>query len=177
MTSMKVNLGPIQPTQDGIVKSPSTYAYNPRCLKRDLSAYAATHWTTTPQIAALILTPNVKAFQDNINGDFNAGNLGIHSAGHYTIGGDPGADFFGSPGDPAFYLHHAMVDRAYWIHQTLNMPQSLTDLDGYRTIFNNPPSNETTLDDLIGMGREGKEIPIRDAMNTIGGTPFCYIYL
>lgn len=174
---MVVNLGPIQPTQDGVIKSESSYAWNPRCLKRDLSPYAASTWTTTPQIATLILTNSTKAFQDNINGDFAAGNLGIHSAGHYTIGGDPGADFFASPGDPAFFLHHAMIDRTYWIHQALHLPQSLTDLDGTNTIFNNPPSPETTLDDLIGMGREAPLIKIGDAMNTVGGTPFCYIYL
>ena len=175
--NMKVNLGPNSPTQSGITPIGGTHTYNPRCLRRDISPYASQTWTTTPQIAKLILTKDTKAFQDNINGDFAAGNLGIHSAGHYTIGGDPGADFSASPGDPVFYLHHAMVDRTYWIHQTLRLPQSLTDLDGTNTIFNNPPSAETTLDDVIGMGREAPEIKIRDAMNTVGGSPFCYIYL
>jgi tyrosinase len=175
---MKVNMGPMQPSQDGITANTAGfYAYNPRCLKRDISAYAASTWTTTKQIVTLITTRGVKAFQDNINGNFAAGNLGIHSAGHYTMGGDPGSDFYASPGDPAFYLHHAMVDRAYFIHQTLNFPGSLTDLDGTLTVFNNPPTRETALEDLIGMGPEAKEITIRDAMSTVGGSPFCYVYL
>ncbi|KAH6718536.1 hypothetical protein BKA61DRAFT_642019 [Leptodontidium sp. MPI-SDFR-AT-0119] len=147
-----------------------------RCLKRDISPYASSTWTTTPQILTLITTRGVKAFQDNINGDFAAGNLGIHSAGHYTIGGDPGSDFYQSPGDPVFYLHHAMVDRTYWIHQNPNLPGSLTDLDGTLTVFNNPPSRDTTLDDLLGMGPLAPELKIRDAMSSLGG-PFCYIYL
>ncbi|KAH7310934.1 hypothetical protein BKA65DRAFT_600992 [Rhexocercosporidium sp. MPI-PUGE-AT-0058] len=175
--NMANNMGPMQPTMDGVVANPNGfYAYNPRCLKRDISPYASSTWTTTPQIITLVSTRGVKAFQDNINGDFAAGNLGIHSAGHYTIGGDPGSDFFQSPGDPVFYLHHAMVDRTYWIHQNLNLPGSLTDLDGTLTVFNNPPTRNTTLDDLLGMGPLAPEIKIRDAMSSLGG-PFCYIYL
>jgi Common central domain of tyrosinase len=27
--------------------------------------------------------------------------------------GDPGADLFTSPGDPAFYLHHGQIDRLW----------------------------------------------------------------
>lgn len=46
--------------------------------------------------------------------------LGVHGGGHFTIAGDPGADSFISPGDPAFYLHHSQVDRVYWIWQMLD---------------------------------------------------------
>jgi tyrosinase len=37
----------------------------------------------------------------------------MHAAGHFSIGGD-GGDVFSSPNDPAFFLHHAMVDRVWW---------------------------------------------------------------
>jgi hypothetical protein len=31
-----------------------------------------------------------------------------------TVGsGDPGADLYTSPGDPAFYLHHGQIDRLW----------------------------------------------------------------
>jgi hypothetical protein len=36
------------------------------------------------------------------------------------MGGDPGRDFFTSPGDPLFYLHHGMIDRTWWIWQSLD---------------------------------------------------------
>jgi tyrosinase len=59
------------------------------------------------------------------------GPMGIHGGGHYTISfdpvpiaekiltsysGDPGGDFYVSPGDPAFYLHHGQVDRLWTIY-------------------------------------------------------------
>ena len=40
----------------------------------------------------------------------------LHGAGHFTLGGlanDP----FASPGDPAFYFHHAQLDRVWSIWQ------------------------------------------------------------
>jgi len=42
-------------------------------------------------------------------------NIGPHGGIHYTIGGDPGGDFFTSPGDPAFWVHHGMMDRVWAI--------------------------------------------------------------
>lgn len=46
--------------------------------------------------------------------------LGVHGGGHFIISGDPGGDAFISPGDPAFYAHHAQIDRIYWIWQMLD---------------------------------------------------------
>lgn len=46
------------------------------------------------------------------------------------MGGDPGRDLFVSPGDPAFYFHHAMIDRTWWIWQMLNATSRLTALSG-----------------------------------------------
>lgn len=38
----------------------------------------------------------------------------------FHVGGDPGGDFHWSPLDPAFYLHHAQVDRLYFVWQNLD---------------------------------------------------------
>jgi hypothetical protein len=40
------------------------------------------------------------SFQNRMQGNFTSGYLGMHSARHYTIGGDAGSDFFNSPSDP-----------------------------------------------------------------------------
>lgn len=92
------------------------------------------------------------------------------------MNGDPGGDLFASPGDPAFWLHHGMLDRTWWIWQTTHLPKSLTDVAGTRTIFNNPPSANTTLDDIQNLGPLAPEIKLRDLLDTLAG-PFCYIYL
>lgn len=96
--------------------------------------------------------------------------------GHYTIGGDPGGDFFASPGDPAFFLHHAQIDRTYWIWQNQDLPTRQYNLSGTITLDNSPPSRNGTLNDTLDIGILGPNIEIGAALNTLAG-PFCYIYL
>lgn len=105
--------------------------------------------------------------------------IGIHGGGHYTIGGDPGRDLFTSPGDPVFYLHHGMIDRVWWIWQTLDVQKrtGAEGISGTGTFMNQPPSPNTTLDTTIDLGyAAGSPIKMRDLMSTTAG-PFCYIYL
>lgn len=111
-----------------------------------------------------------------MQGNFAAGFLGVHTAGHFTIGGDPGGDLFASPGDPAFFLHHAMIDRVWWIWQNQDLEKRLYALGGTITLNNMPPSRNTTLEDTIDLGYVGsKVVTIREASSTLGG-PFCYTY-
>lgn len=96
---------------------------NERCLKRDLNAWVASTFTSFRNTTELILeNNNVEMFQAIMQADdrYVVGQLGVHGGGHYTIGGDPGADPFISPGDPGFYLHHAQIDRVFWIWQMLD---------------------------------------------------------
>jgi len=97
------------------------------------------------------------------------------------MGGDPGRDFFTSPGDPAFYLHHSMIDRVWWMWQALS-PSSRTQgssaVAGTR-IFMDPTAPKTTIEDIIDVGYAADSapaLPIKDLLSTTSG-PFCYIYL
>jgi tyrosinase len=95
--------------------------------------------------------------------------------GHYTIGGDPGGDFFASPGDPAFFLHHAQIDRTWWIWQNQDLANRQNAISGTITLNNVPPSRNGTLEDWLEMGILGTGTTIADVMSTIAG-PLCYIY-
>ncbi|EOA91705.1 uncharacterized protein SETTUDRAFT_152771 [Exserohilum turcica Et28A] len=112
---MKVNLGPtsLTLTNGSTISNGDGLAYNPRCLKRDLTDYANKKWADAPSVASLILKNNdVWNFQMTMQGWPGTPDLGVHGGGHYSMGGDPGRDFFVSPGDPLFYLHHAQIDHA-----------------------------------------------------------------
>lgn len=112
---MQIRLGPAtqpDPTQD-----------NPRCLSRDLNVDAGRRFATFRNTTETIIhSPTIEIFRTTLEGDPNyvPMSLGIHGGGHFMISGDPGADAFISPGDPAFYLHHGQVDRVYWIWQMLD---------------------------------------------------------
>jgi len=85
-------------------------------------------------------------------------------------------DFFISPGDPVFYLHHSQIDRVWWIWQTLNLPYSLSAVSGTITIQNTPPSRNATLDDLVDLGLNAPPVELGSLLDTLDGD-FCYIYV
>ncbi|KGO68522.1 putative domain, di-copper centre [Penicillium italicum] len=178
--SYSVNLGPVSLMLPG-GKTGSTanpLAYNPRCLKRDLTTKIIQDYANFTAIVDLILRhDDVYDFQMNMQGVPGSGSIGVHGGGHYSMGGDPSRDVFVSPGDPAFWLHHGMIDRTWWIWQNLNPRKRLNAISGTGTFLNSPASPNTTLDTLIDIGYAGGEtIAMRDVMSTVSG-PFCYIYL
>ncbi|KAK4099174.1 tyrosinase-like protein [Parathielavia hyrcaniae] len=169
--NMTVHLGPItqpDPTQD-----------NARCLKRDLNADAARRFASFRNTTDLIVnSPTIEIFRTTMEADpgYVPNSIGVHGGGHFTISGDPGSDAFISPGDPVFYLHHAQIDRIYWIWQMLDF-DNRQGVFGTNTLLNLPPSANTTVDDPIDLGPIAGPVKIKTLMNTVGGTPLCYVYL
>ncbi|KAF4181424.1 hypothetical protein CNMCM7927_000660 [Aspergillus lentulus] len=168
-----VNLGPVFPSLKvpGIVAQNGTgMNYNPRCLRRDISKDAAS-WTTTKHVVDLIDgQDNIFDFQNRMQGDYPNGYLGIHSGGHYTVGGDPGGDFFVSPGDPAFYLHHAAIDRVFWTWQNQD-PKARTYVVAGQTVLPTlvPDAPNATLDDIVDMSSAlAPPRTIRQLLDTTG---------
>ncbi|KAF4819633.1 Tyrosinase-like protein orsC [Colletotrichum siamense] len=182
--NMSVNLGPAALDLPGGVSEANPdgpLSYNPRCLKRDLTTAVNLAYANITAVVSNILKPqNVYDFQMQMQGVPGSGNIGIHGGGHYALGGDPGRDVFTSPGDPAFYLHHSMIDRVWWMWQMLSPEERQYGdiaLSGTNTFLDQPPSANTTMDDFLEYGWVGGEpLKIRDAMSTVAG-PFCYVYL
>ncbi|ORY70332.1 uncharacterized protein BCR38DRAFT_503695 [Pseudomassariella vexata] len=123
--NMIVNLGPVNlPLAGGTtIVNNDSLAYNPRCLKRDLTTSIVQEFANASSILYLIMQHNeINDFQMHLQGTPDKGDLGVHGGGHYAICGDPGRDASVSPGDPAFYLHHAMVDQIRELVSTLPGP-------------------------------------------------------
>ncbi|KAK4156065.1 hypothetical protein C8A00DRAFT_31115 [Chaetomidium leptoderma] len=179
--NMTVHIGPVGLAKYGTTDAtsvPDPLNDHARCLKRDLNAGVASRYTSFLNTTSLLLQNNdIEMFQAIMQADprYVHGELGVHGGGHFTIGGDPGADAFISSGDPAFFLHHSQVDRVYWIWQMLDLPNRKT-VFGTQTFLDMPPSPEVTLDDLIDISPLAPPIRIGDLMSTVGG-PFCYVYL
>lgn len=88
-----------------------------RCLSRDFYMPILATQNSYQNVTDLILNnQGITMF----NQALQASN-GIHSGGHRFIGGE-NLNLFTSPSDPAFYLHHAMVDRVWAIWQSRDMP-------------------------------------------------------
>ncbi|KAL2163816.1 hypothetical protein VTH06DRAFT_5875 [Thermothelomyces fergusii] len=178
-SNMTVNIGPLAPTLN-VPRNPQSdgLGYNPRCLRRDINKHSAA--VTTANYTYDLITNNheIYWFQTVMEGQFAQGKWGVHSGGHYTVSGDPAGDFYISPGDPVFWLHHAMIDRVWWIWQLQDLDVRLTQVSMTKTMNNFPPSENGTLDDLSGLGVLAPDVTVRELMSTMGGLggKFCYIY-
>ncbi|KAF2621922.1 Di-copper centre-containing protein [Macroventuria anomochaeta] len=178
----KINMGPLQTMLQipgGLPKNPQAdgLGYNPRCLRRDISLQAA-NATSDSEVVRLIKNyKDIASFQAEYQGEFAAGRMGVHTGGHYTVGGDAGSDFYNSPADPAFYPHHAMIDRVWWIWQNLDLKNREKALAGSAGGIGDTTARNATLGDPLVMGPfvGYPNVTIGEAMSTIGG-PFCYIY-
>ncbi|KAH7025103.1 uncharacterized protein B0I36DRAFT_332532 [Microdochium trichocladiopsis] len=175
---MIINLGPVSPGMDGMKPGPDGgLGYNPRCLLRDLSTYSVDTTMTLSNLANVTVgsaSHSILAFQNELQGRFSDRFLGMHAAGHFTMGGEA-SDLFTSPNDPVFFLHHSMVDHLYFIWQALQ-PHQARDIAGTITILNRPPSRDALKSDILNMGTLAPSITIDDALSTFGG-PFCYYYI
>lgn len=181
-SNMSVNLGPanLSIPGGGTEGGGNGYAYNPRCLRRDLTDSINQQYANATLVVDNIVRPqDVYDFQMTMQSYPGGGSLGIHGGGHYTMGGDPGRDVQTSPGDPLFYLHHGMIDRVWWIWQQLDVTTrtSAEGISGTGTYLNSPESANTTMDTVIELGYafEGN-ITMSELMSTTAG-PFCYIYM
>lgn len=108
---------------------------------------------------------------------------GVHPAGHFTISGDPGSDFYVSPGDPAFWLHHSMIDRTWYIWQSQDLANRLQVIAGGKSMMGGFPGSpaggaQASLEDLVDLevlNVGGKSWKIKELVSSVEG-PFCYVY-
>jgi len=171
---MKVNIGPVE-ARDPL-------AYNPRCFKRDLNDDICRKMASLRNTTDVLLyTSTVAVFQSAIQGEGARGDggkqfgMGVHSGGHYSISGDPGSDFHFSALEPGFYLHHGNIDRMHFIWQNLDWEKRQT-ISGTNTMYNMPPSAVAVLTDNMGFEPLHRNTTIGAAMDTVGNSPFCYVY-
>ncbi|KAH7123532.1 hypothetical protein B0J11DRAFT_314061 [Dendryphion nanum] len=186
----QVNVGPLFPASTCTPLNPNQdflapgygLGYNPRCLTRDISGFTGEGWLKDDDVVALLKEPTYQKFWETMQGgpppnNFANNFMGVHTAGHFIIGGDPGGDFTASPGDPFFFFHHASIDRIYWTWQNLKPSERTKALYGPTSMFD-INSTPATLQDTLNMGAAFPgDITIEDASNTMGGAPFCYTYV
>lgn len=184
-----VNLGPVFPGSTCAPLNPNMefgptfgLGHNPRCITRDVTSFTSEGWLKDDDIVALIQEPTYQKFWETLQGgappdNFKNGFMGVHTAGHFILGGDPGGDFTASPGDPFFWFHHASVDRIYWTWQNLKPAERTLALYG-PTGMSDMSSPPATLQDKINLNPAFPgEFTIADLSSTMGGAPFCYTYI
>ena len=126
-TNYSLHLGPVDFAP---VDGDNGLDYNPRCLTRDISLFWSNHTKPTDVTSLISGCTDLGCFDTALEAID-----GVHAGGHFTIGSID-SDAFASAGDPAFYLHHAQVDRVWTIWQNLNPGNRTQQVYGTGTAFN-----------------------------------------
>jgi tyrosinase len=149
--------------------------YQPRCVTRDLNSNLTRSNHREAVVDNLLSAPTIADFQKVMEGTVrNTSILGPHSAGHWSVGLGM-QDQYASPSDPAFYLHHSMVDNM-WAQWQLQHPENRTfALAGTVTTLNNPPSQNATVDFELNFGHLDRPRKVGELMNSRGGQ-YCFRY-
>ncbi|CAL3970530.1 unnamed protein product [Diplocarpon coronariae] len=140
-----------------------------RCLRRDFRDSMLQTYLRYPQVADLMKQNDLLAF-DRIM----AHGTNLHDSGLRAIGGECD-DLWSCPQDPAYYFHHAQIDRLLTLWQGLDQETRTKQVIHTLTYKNRPPSDPGLLSTVIDMGFLDHRNTIGDLSSTING-PFCYTY-
>ncbi|KAF7183614.1 hypothetical protein CNMCM7691_003893 [Aspergillus felis] len=176
-TNWTVRLGPFNMSEAFLDSlRPTAFADNPRCLSRSLNSWVIDHFNNQVAVDRVLSTRTITEFQQAMqNFPFKkAFTLGPHDAGHRSLGKDM-LDLFASPQDPAFMLHHGMVDRLWTMWQNTDEAGRRYALNGSSSSFykvNTPP---VTLDTTVEFGILDRPRTLVELMNP-REYDYCYRY-
>ncbi|KAF5667277.1 monophenol monooxygenase (tyrosinase) [Fusarium heterosporum] len=97
---------------------------------------------------------------------------GPHGSIHASLGGEMNPTT--SPNEPLFFLHHAQIDRIWWMWQQQNSSR-LSEYTGDAWKYPTKDLEEVSLEDVLGMGGIDDDITVKDVMDIENG-PLCYHY-
>ncbi|KAF9054157.1 hypothetical protein BJ165DRAFT_1337324 [Panaeolus papilionaceus] len=146
----------------------------PHCLTRGIDNIVASQTLSSAAVGRAMAMPEFESFRTEIEGQPVMNGSRTHDSGHISIGGEM-SNFYSSPGDPLFYLHHGYLDYIWWKWQTADVQNRMYQIKGRTT-----PEGDfrnVTLEYPLSAGQlsPGHAVRIGDMMN-IMQQPNCYEY-
>ncbi|KND91261.1 Tyrosinase [Tolypocladium ophioglossoides CBS 100239] len=132
----------------------------PHCLSRGFSDFPGRN-------ASPAVVENVLASED-YETFFLATENGPHNVAPLGIKGD--IDSFTAPNDPIFYLHHAQLDRLWFLWQMRRPKVRLGEYQGRAQ-----PNGLASLDEILSMEGLAKDVKVSEVMDT-QDNELCYRY-
>ncbi|KAJ1327075.1 tyrosinase [Microdochium nivale] len=97
---------------------------------------------------------------------------GPHGAIHASLGGEMNPTT--SPNEPLFFLHHAQIDRLWWLWQQKDLSTRGAEYSGEAAHFGETGRREVSLDDVLLMGGIAPDITVREVIDV--SKSLCYTY-
>ncbi|TEB30618.1 Di-copper centre-containing protein [Coprinellus micaceus] len=142
----------------------------PHCLVRGINEPLLQEWLSTARVQEALATQSYEEFRLLIDIDF----YGIHGGGHGILGGEM-TNGFSAPGDPLFYLHHANLDRVWWLWQEADPANRRYDISGPIVKFGTSLDPQVNLDFQLDFPSLGSNVTIRETMDA-SLEPNCFTY-
>ncbi|KAJ1558343.1 hypothetical protein HK405_013891 [Cladochytrium tenue] len=140
---------------------------NTTCLRR-----CGEKGTTLDEPGAIASAHLMATSYNGFRGDDTTG---YHADGHVIPGGDGDScdlgNFYCSPNDPIFYLHHAFMDKTWWKWQQI-CSEYQTDFEGYMVVSPADPSGTASASEVMD---QWGGYTIADVLSTEGDV-LCYTY-
>jgi tyrosinase len=146
----------------------------PHCMTRDLNNWSLATFCNRTSVAGLLSAPTIGHFQDMLNSQKLGTDRGIHGGGHLAVGGTM-FDFFASPQDPAFFLHHGQIDRLWSMWQAADPVVRRFQFEGTSTIFNAESTPQVSNSTVLTFGILGPDRLLEEMQDPMAG-PYCYVY-
>lgn len=175
--NLTVNLGPINPAMRGMPSSvPDANTYNSRCLRRDLNAHASVQWHTYANLLNVTMGPvassNVLLFQTELQGRPPDGFFGValgraphhrrRQLGQLHVGRGPAV------------LVPPCHGRLCLLAVAAPHPERAREVMGTR-LARDESAGYTQRSDVLEMGATEQNRVLEDLLDTMGGTPTCYV--
>lgn len=172
---MQLHLGPfdIEEAYRSTLR-PDAFRYNPRCFTRSLNSYISSIFMNQTSVDRLLASTDITDFQTTINFNPSVTDFGIHGGGHFTLG-ETMADMFSSPQDPAFMLHHGMVDRLWAMWQAEDERTRRYAMNGSSTMWDRPNTPPVTVETEVEFGVLDRPRRMGELMDP-RGFHYCYEY-
>ena len=77
--------------------------------------------------------------------------------------------------DPVFFLHHAQLDRLWWMWQELDPEHRYNEFEGPKEDFRHKGTEKSSLEDPLYTGILGEDIRVKDIIRVDRGL-LCYRY-
>ncbi|KAE8331017.1 hypothetical protein BDV39DRAFT_212441 [Aspergillus sergii] len=151
----------------------NAWDYNPRCLYRSLNQALLAALNNQTRIDQMQASTNIRdwlAIMSPSNPDLTSS----HGGGHGGVGGAM-ADFFASPQDPSFMLHHAFIDRLWAQWQDQDPETRRYAVNGTTIIYDPPGAPVVTLDTLVEFGELCHPRKVEKIMHPLRNG-YCYTY-
>lgn len=152
--------------------SPVEMVSGSHCLYRDLpevsepEAFATMANLFGPSgVADVLSSSNWTTFAWALEG-------GPHGMVHASLGGEMNPTT--SPNEPLFFLHHAQVDRLWWMWQQKDEGR-LEEYSGEALHYGEQGRREVRMDDVLSMGGIGEDVTVGEVMDT-RSAKLCFTY-